>query len=287
MLFLPWPEALVYKKCGCWVGWEIGHAGSKRKAKQLSRPKALFADIFAFHSSCCLEKQCRIHVACNCGAKYVPCSKRSADCHLRRRRPCTLPRTLACLPFSQASSRKIVADFLLGRGQSKLQLQPPDLGAKNAIVNDVKSGFEQEMAHRGARPHSLGTCPRRRTMFVACRLCCGAQALQLAACAEFCAWRGAIAQPDDGTSAETVANKFASGNEKCHGEDFCSFCPDAAESGWQAFGVAGMPVLGCCESHDHVPPELRNSKVPRMSIEGIDPKFLGSRLKEFYVHFRS
>ena len=108
--FLPWPEALVYKKCGCCVGWEIGHAGSKRKAKQLSGPKVFFADIFAFHSSCCLEKQCRIHVAwCNCGAKYVPCSKRSADCHLRRRRPCTRRPLLGpCLSsISQASSRKL------------------------------------------------------------------------------------------------------------------------------------------------------------------------------------
>ena len=31
--------------------------------------------------------------------------------------------------------------------------------------------------------------------------------------------------------------------------------------------------IGMLRVHDHVPPELRNSKVSRMSIEGIDPNF--------------
>ena len=139
--FLPWPEALVYKKCGCWVGWEIGHAGSRRKAKQLSRPKVLFADIIcipffmlpreAMPNPCSLQLRRQIRALQKKKRRLSSAQKKTLHAS-------SSPRTLLVFHFSSFQP-EIVADFLLGRGQSKLQLQPPDLGAKNAIVNDVKS----------------------------------------------------------------------------------------------------------------------------------------------------
>ena len=162
--FLPWPEALVYKKCGCWVGWEIGHAGSRRKAKQLSRHIICIPFFMlpreAMPNPCSLQLRRQIRALQQKKRRLSSAQKKTLHAS-------SSPRTLLVFHFSSFQP-EIVADFLLGRGQSKLQLQPPDLGAKNAIVNDVKSGFEQEMALCGPDPTAWAHVTPKDNV-VACR----------------------------------------------------------------------------------------------------------------------
>ena len=163
--FLP-----VARSIGIQEVWLLGRVGNRAMQVPEEKPSNFHDILFAFHSSCCLEKQCRIHVACNCGAQIRALQqkkRRLSSAQKKTLHASSSPRTLLVFHFSSFQP-EIVADFLLGRGQSKLQLQPPDLGAKNAIVNDVKSGFEQEMAQCGPDPTAWAHVTPKDNV-VACR----------------------------------------------------------------------------------------------------------------------
>ena len=265
--FLPWPEALVYKKCGCWVGWEIGHAGSRRKAKQLSRHIICIPFFMlpreAMPNPCSLQLRRQIRALQQKKRRLSSAQKKTLHAS-------SSPRTLLVFHFSSFQP-EIVADFLLGRGQSKLQLQPPDLGAKNAIVNDVKSGFEQEMAQCGPDPTAWAHVTPKDNV-VACRyvvehrLCSWLRAQNfvhgVAPSRSQIMEQGPKLLPTNLPAAtKSAMEKIFAASARTQRKWLASF-----RRRWHA-------RIGMLRVHDHVPPELRNSKVPRMSIEGIDPNF--------------
>ena len=265
--FLPWPEALVYKKCGCWVGWEIGHAGSRRKAKQLSRHIICIPFFMlpreAMPNPCSLQLRRQIRALQQKKRRLSSAQKKTLHAS-------SSPRTLLVFHFSSFQP-EIVADFLLGRGQSKLQLQPPDLGAKNAIVNDVKSGFEQEMAQCGPDPTAWAHVTPKDNV-VACRyvvehrLCSWLRAQNfvhgVAPSRSQIMEQGPKLLPTNLPAAtKSAMEKIFAASARTQRKWLASF-----RRRWHA-------RIGMLRVHDHVPPELRNSKVSRMSIEGIDPNF--------------
>ena len=182
------------------------------------------------------------------------------------------PRTLLVFYFS-GFQPEIVADFLGGRGQSKLQVQPTDLGTKKVAVNEVKFEFEQEIAQRGADP-TVWAHVTLKDKVVACRYVVEHR---------LCSWlrvqnfvhgvapsRNQIMEQ----GLKLLPANLPAAIQSAIGKIFAASA--RTQRKWLAsFRRRWHARVGILKVHDHVPPELRKSKVSRMKL-GHGSKFGGA-----------